>query len=78
MGVISTSTKRGRVIMLTKQNYNVIAQLIVLARELHPEPQAIEALEALTTMLAGAFSADNPNFQIERFRKAAGIDRPLN
>lgn len=63
--------------MLTKTNYNVIAALILQAREFHPEPEAIEALESLTNMLSGAFSVDNPNFQIERFRQAAGINRPL-
>jgi hypothetical protein len=64
--------------MLTSKNYNVIAALIVKAREFHPEPQAIDALEALTNMLSGAFSVDNPNFNIERFRKAAGIEQPLH
>ena len=64
--------------MLTAKNYNIIAALIVKAREFHPEPEANDALNALTNMLAGAFSVGNPNFQIERFRKAAGIDTPLN
>ena len=49
--------------MLTKTNYTVIADIIVMAKEFHPE--ATNGLETLTMMLVGAFGQDNPNFRIE-------------
>lgn len=55
--------------MLTKTNYKVIAQLIVEAKNQHPE--ATEGLEALTMMLSGAFGVDNPKFRIDLFLAAA-------
>lgn len=61
--------------MLTRQNYNIIAALIVQAREFHPSREAEDALDSLTNMLAGAFSVDNPNFSVEKFRYAAGYNR---
>lgn len=61
--------------MLTRKNYDIIAALIVKAREFHPEPEASDALDALTNMLAGAFSVDNPNFSVEKFQSAAGYSR---
>ena len=55
--------------MLTKTNYTVIADIIVMAKEFHPE--ATNGLETLTMMLVGAFGQDNPNFRIDLFLAAA-------
>ena len=55
--------------MMTKTNYQVIASLIVIAKEHHPE--ATEGLEALAMMLSGAFQQDNPRFRIDLFLTAA-------
>jgi len=50
---------------LTKTHYEVIAHLIVTAKEYHPE--ATEGLEVLTMMLVGAFGQDNPRFRQDLF-----------
>lgn len=55
--------------MMTKTNYEVIAHLIVIAKE--NNPQAIEGLNELTMMLTGAFTVDNPRFSTYLFLKAA-------
>jgi hypothetical protein len=55
--------------MMTKTNYEVIANLIVIAKE--NNPQAIEGLNELTMMLTGAFTVDNPRFSTYLFLKAA-------
>ena len=54
---------------MTTTNYKVIAQLIVIAKEQHPE--STEGLEALTMMLVGAFGQDNPRFRPDLFLTAA-------
>ena len=54
---------------LSKTDYKVIAQLIVIAKEQHPE--ATIGLEALTMMLTGAFGQDNPRFRHDLFLTAA-------
>ena len=55
--------------MMTKTNYEVIANLIVIAKE--NNPQAIEGLNELTMMLTGAFTVENPRFSTYLFLKAA-------
>ena len=50
---------------MTKTHYEVIASLIVKAKEFHPE--ATEGLEALTMMLTGAFLQDSPRFRQDIF-----------
>lgn len=55
--------------MMTRKHYEVIAQLIVTAKQYHPE--ATEGLEALTMMLTGAFGQDNSAFRSDLFLKAA-------
>jgi hypothetical protein len=55
--------------MMTKTNYKVIAELITIAKEHHPESS--EGLEALTMMLAGAFGQENKHFRIDLFLTAA-------
>jgi hypothetical protein len=54
---------------MTKTNYQVIANLIVKAKEFHPE--STEGLETLTMMLTGAFQVDNPLFRMDLFLTAA-------
>lgn len=51
--------------MMSRTHYEVIASLIVKAKEFHPE--STEGIEALTMMLAGAFGQDNPRFNIGLF-----------
>ena len=50
---------------MTKTHYEVIASLIVKAKEFHPE--SAEGLEALTMMLTGAFLQDSPRFRQDIF-----------
>lgn len=59
--------------MMTRTNYVVIAAILNKARELHPTQEATEAIEAVTNMLSGAFITDNPNFDMNKFRLAAGV-----
>jgi len=55
--------------MMTRQNYEVIADLIVIAKQHNPE--AIRGLNDLTMMLTGAFGTDNPRFNTYLFLKGA-------
>jgi hypothetical protein len=57
---------------MTKQDYEIIAKLIVTAREFHPNQEANDALDAVANMLAGAFSVSNERFNVELFRQKAG------
>lgn len=54
---------------MSKMDYEVIAALIVKAKEFHPD--ATEGLESLTMMLVGAFGASNSRFRPDFFLKAA-------
>lgn len=54
---------------MTKVDYEVIANLIVIAKEHNPE--ATKGLDELTMMLTGAFQVNNPRFSIYLFLKAA-------
>ena len=54
---------------MTRKHYEVIADLIVIAKQHNPE--AIKGLNDLTMMLTGAFGSDNPQFNIYLFLKAA-------
>ena len=54
---------------MSKVDYQVIANLIVYAKENNPE--AITGLNELTMMLTGAFTVDNPRFSTYLFLKAA-------
>lgn len=54
---------------MSKMQYEVIAALIVKAKEFHPE--ATEGLESLTMMLTGAFGTDNSRFRSDLFLTAA-------
>ena len=54
---------------MSKIDYQVIANLIVIAKEHNPE--ALEGLNELTMMLTGAFSVNNPRFSTYLFLKAA-------
>lgn len=54
---------------MSKMHYSVIANLIVIAKEHHPE--ATDGLEGLTMMLSGAFMQDNPRFRTDLFLAAA-------
>ena len=55
--------------MMSKKHYAVIAQLITIAKEHHPE--SIEGLDAVAMMFVGAFQQDNPNFRRDLFLAAA-------
>lgn len=54
---------------MSKIDYAVIANLIVIAKEHNPE--ATNALNELTMMLTGAFGTSNPRFSTYLFLKAA-------
>lgn len=54
---------------MSKMDYEVIAALIVKAKEFHPD--ATEGLESLTMMLTGAFGASNKRFRSDLFLTAA-------
>ena len=55
--------------MMTRKHYAVIAGLIAIAKEHHPESS--EGLDAVTMMMVGAFQQDNPNFRQDLFLTAA-------
>jgi hypothetical protein len=55
--------------MQTRADYEVIAKLIVIAKEFHPD--STEGIEALTMMMVGAFGQENPRFRQDLFLKAA-------
>ena len=57
---------------MTRQDYELIANLIKKAREFHPGQEADEALDAVTHMLAGAFEVQNPRFNVQLFTQKAG------
>ena len=50
---------------MSKIDYEVIAALIVKAKEYHPD--ATKGLESLTMMLVGAFGASNSRFRPDLF-----------
>ena len=54
---------------MSKLQYEVIAALIVKAKEYHPE--ATEGLDELTMMLTGAFGTSNSKFRPDLFLTAA-------
>lgn len=54
---------------MTKVDYEVIANLIVIAKEHNSE--ATKGLDELTMMLTGAFQVNNPRFSTYLFLKAA-------
>jgi len=54
---------------LSRKDYQVIANLIVIAKEQYP--QSTIGIEALTMMLTGAFGTSNPSFRHDLFLIAA-------
>lgn len=54
----------------TKKDYEVIAQIITIAREQYPNSS--DVLDAVSNMLAGAFSVSNPRFDMEIWRVKSG------
>jgi hypothetical protein len=54
---------------MSKVDYQVIANLIVIAKEHNPE--AIKGLNELSMMLCGAFGVNNPRFSTYLFLKGA-------
>jgi hypothetical protein len=57
---------------MTPNEITVVANLINMARGWHKTRDAKDALDAVSNMLAGAFSVNNTELDIEQFRKDAG------
>jgi hypothetical protein len=55
---------------ITKKDYEVMAAIIKIAREQYPDSN--DTLDAVSNMLAGAFSVSSPRFDMEIWRVKSG------